>query len=119
MATIATLTVYQLTVNKVPELFPGNKTPDIDSAIPTARTTTSGRPDAAIHQMRMQLAGAHGHPPSGGDLSALLDPGDAVRRVLVFYSLCSVNVRTHVRIHIPSVCMYVSYPAVGGGEERA
>jgi hypothetical protein len=46
MAIIATLTVYQIMVNRVPKLFPGVTTPDIDSVVGKASKTASGSPGA-------------------------------------------------------------------------
>ncbi len=45
MAIMATLTVYQIMVNKASNFFPGTVTPDIDSIV-EARTTTAGSPGA-------------------------------------------------------------------------
>ena len=45
MAIMATLTVYQIMVNKVPKFFPGTVTPDIDRIV-EARKTASGSPGA-------------------------------------------------------------------------
>ncbi len=45
MAIMATLTVYQIMVNKASKFFPGTVTPDIDSIV-AARKTTAGSPGA-------------------------------------------------------------------------
>jgi hypothetical protein len=77
MAIMATLTVYQVMVNRVPKFFPGIVTPDIDSIVEARKTasgslgagssrsaTTSKKDDATDSTNPATRSGGSGHTPA-------------------------------------------------------